>query len=118
MLTNAMTPRAPQDPASRVRVGMIGTGMMAQYHLRQMLGRPDTVVAAVCEPSPAAYEGAVAAFRAAGVIPPPNEPDWRRFLEMHGQAGTLDAVVIITPHVLHFDMATAALEAGLDVLLE
>ena len=92
--------------------------MMAQYHLRQMLGRPDTVVAAVCEPSPAAYASAATVFRAAGAMPPPNEPDWRRFLEMHGRAGTLDAVVIITPHVLHFDMATAALEAGLDVLLE
>ena len=30
----------------------------------------------------------------------------------------LDAVFIITPHVLHFAQAKACLEAGLDVLLE
>ena len=108
----------PEAAATPVRVGMIGTGKMAYYHLTEMLGRPDTVVAAVCEPSPAAYERAMATFVAAGAPLPPNEPDWRRFLDTHGRAGTLDAVVIITPHVLHFDQATAALDAGLDVLLE
>ena len=30
----------------------------------------------------------------------------------------LDAVIILTPHALHFEQAAAALEAGLDVLLE
>jgi len=33
-------------------------------------------------------------------------------------ADQLDAVFIITPHVLHFAQATACLEAGIDVLLE
>ncbi len=118
MRTQAKALPAPEIRASPIRVGMIGTGKMAHYHLTEMLGRPDTVVPAVCEPSPAAYERIKATFLAAGAPVPPNEPDWRRFLDAHGRAGTLDAVVIITPHVLHFEQATAALKAGLDVLLE
>src|SRR4029079_9102711 len=87
-----------------------------RYHLQSMLGREDTVVAAVCEPSPDAYAATAAAFLAAGQTAPPNEPDWERFIER--RAGDLDAVMIITAHVLHFAQATACLEAGLDVLLE
>jgi predicted dehydrogenase len=47
---------------------------------------------------------------------PPNEPDWQRFVETY--ADQLDAVVIVTPHVLHFAQAAACMEAGLDVILE
>ena len=112
------TPGGPAPSTDPVRVGLIGTGLMARYHLELMLGRADTVVAAVCEPSPAAYSTVSAQFQAAGLDAPPNEPDWRRFVETHGRDRTLDAVVIITPHVLHFEQAQAALEAGFDVLLE
>ena len=105
-----MTERSP------TRVGFIGTGMMAQYHLSAMIGRADTRVAAVCEPSEPAYARTRTKFESRAMTPPPNEPDWRRFIERF--ADQLDAVVIITPHALHFEQATAALEAGLDVLLE
>jgi len=101
---------------SPTRVGLIGFGAMARYHLQSMLGRADTVVAAVCEPSASAYAATAATFLAAGQPAPPNEPDWERFVA--DRAGDLDAVMIITPHVLHFAQATACLEAGLDVLLE
>ena len=63
-----------------VRVGLIGTGLMALHHLDTMVGREDTVVAAMCEPSPAAYDAAAAKVEAAGGPRPPNEPDWRRFI--------------------------------------
>ncbi|HYH93158.1 MAG TPA: Gfo/Idh/MocA family oxidoreductase, partial [Candidatus Saccharimonadales bacterium] len=104
--------------AAPIRVGVMGLGLMSSHHLQRLLGRPDTVVTGVCEPSAAAYEAAGMVFRTAGVEPPPNQPDWRRFLVEGASDGTLDAVVIITPHVLHFEQATQALEAGLDVLLE
>lgn len=99
-----------------VRVGIVGTGLMAHYHLGAMLTRDDTVVTAVCEPSLAAFETAAAEFSTRGLTVPPNEPDWTRFLERF--APELDAVVIITPHVFHSAQATESLEAGLDVLLE
>ncbi len=99
-----------------VRVGIIGAGVMARHHIRTMLGRDDTAIVALCEPSEAAVGAAAAMFTEHGLAVPPNEPDWQRFVERY--ASSLDAVVIITPHVFHAAQATACLEAGLDVLLE
>ena len=102
--------------AAPTRVGFIGAGVMARVHLAGMLRRDDTTVVAVCEPSPAAYAATAELFDRHGRPSPPNEPDWRRYLETW--AGELDAIVIITPHALHYSQADAALQAGLDVLLE
>jgi predicted dehydrogenase len=98
------------------RVGVIGTGLMSRYHFSTMLDREDTVVTAVCEPSEAAWAISAEAFTTRGMPLPPNEPDWRRFVER--LAPELDAVLIITPHAYHFEQASAFLEAGVDVLLE
>jgi predicted dehydrogenase len=89
---------------------------MSRHHLTTMLDREDTQVVAVCEPSAVAYDLAALLFTARGLDAPPNEPDWRRFVETY--AGVLDAVLIVTPHVLHHDQASTCLAAGLDVLLE
>lgn len=112
------TTATPVGYSRGVRIGMIGTGLMTLYHLTSMVGRDDTVIAAMCEPSAAAYEAAAARVEAAGAPRPPNEPDWRRFLDVTARELDLDAVMIVTPHALHFEQASAALEAGLDVLLE
>jgi len=103
------------DPR-RIRMGFIGSGGMARHHMAGMLRDDLAEIVAVCEPSSAAYASTVAIFRQAGVQPPVNEPDWRRFVERF--AGRLESVFIVTPHALHFEQATACLEAGLDVLLE
>jgi len=100
----------------RTRVGFIGGGVMARVHMNEMLPRDDTTIAAICEPSEQAYARVAELFYQHGRPAPPNEPDWRRFMETN--AGALDAVIIITPHAFHFEQATACLEAGLDVLLE
>ena len=100
-----------------VRVGIVGCGGMARYHLERMLKQQDTArVVAVCEPSSEAYAAASKLFTDAGLEPPPNQPDWSRFLADYGDR--LDAAFIISPHVYHFEQAKACLEAGLDVLLE
>jgi predicted dehydrogenase len=99
-----------------VRVGIIGAGAMARHHIRTMLGRADTELVALCEPSDAAFLATAEEFTARSAAVPPNEPDWSRFVECYASA--LDAVVIITPHIFHSAQATACLEAGLDVLLE
>src|SRR5262245_20951137 len=103
------------DPAP-TRVGFMGMGVMARFHLAEVLRRTDTEVVAICEPSPAAYAAAAELFDQHGRPLPPNEPDWQRFVSRF--ADQLDAVFIVTPHVHHFEQATACLEAGLDVLLE
>jgi predicted dehydrogenase len=102
--------------AAGVRVGFIGLGAMARHHLRGIVGRPGAEVVRVCEPSSDAYAAAASIFEQHGRAVPPNEPDWTRFIER--STGELDAVFIITPHVLHFAQASASLEAGMDVLLE
>jgi predicted dehydrogenase len=90
---------------------------MARHHLPNILRQQDTtVITAVCEPSQEHYEATAALFTAAGLEPPPNEPDLARLLNEHGP--DLDAAFIITPHVYHYDQAKACLEARLDVLLE
>lgn len=101
---------------SPTRVGFIGSGVMAREHLNEMLDRADTEVVAMCEPAEPAWAATIELFERHGRPVPSNEPDWRRFLERHGPE--LDAVVIVTPHAFHFEQATAALEIGLDVLLE
>jgi predicted dehydrogenase len=97
------------------RVTLLGCGGMARHHIRQMLKQQDTTaIAAICEPSAAAYAEAAAIFEEAGLTPPPNEPDLTRLLAAH----PLDAAFIITPHAFHHDQTVACLVAGLDVLLE
>ena len=104
-------------PDERVtRVGFIGAGVMARHHVDGMLGRDDTEIVAVCEPSPAAYAQLTELFDRHGRPAPENEPDWERFVARF--AGQLDATFILTPHAFHFDQAAACLEAGSDVLLE
>lgn len=103
--------------AKPVRPAIIGCGLMARYHIERMLQQLDTTcIAVVCEPSPEAYAAAGEKFTAAGLEPPPNQPDLQRLLADH--AGRLDAAFIITPHAYHHDQAKACLEAGLDVLVD
>jgi len=101
----------------RVRATIVGAGGMARHHIRQMLQQADTTeIPVVCEPSPAQYALTAEVFRAAGVQPPPNEPNLERLLRDYGDE--LNAAFIITPHAYHHDQTLACLETGLDVLLE
>jgi predicted dehydrogenase len=105
------------DSVQQVRATIVGCGGMARHHLRNLLKQQDTTdIAVVCEPSAEAYAATAEVFAAAGLQPPPNEPDLTQLLETWGPA--LDAAFIITPHALHHDQARACMEAGLDVLLE
>jgi predicted dehydrogenase len=105
------------DTKDRIRVVIVGCGSMARSHVRSMLRQQDTTqIAITCEPAPEAYAATSDVFTAAGVEPPPNEPDLKRLLSDFGDQ--LDAALIATPHVYHHDQAKACLEAGLDVLLE
>ena len=104
-----------------VRMAVIGAGGMARHHLRMLLAAPESVrrqvqIVALCEPLHEQYALAAAHFAEAGLPAPPHVPDLPALLRDF--AGALDAVFIITPHVLHHDQAAACLEAGLDVLLE
>ncbi len=102
---------------SIVRLGMIGTGGMARYHIHNILKQLDTTqIIAVCEPDKTQYQKAAEIFEAAGQPVPPNVKDFDSF--MAKSAKKIDAAFIVTPHNQHFPQAKALLEAGKDVLVE
>ncbi len=102
---------------SIVRLGMIGVGGMARYHISNLLKQTDTTqVTVICEPSGDNYEKAAEMFDTAKQAVPPCERDFDKFLKKH--AKDIDAAFIITPHNQHFPQAKALMEAGIDVLVE
>jgi predicted dehydrogenase len=114
-MKNLSQPNGAMMTPQLIRTVLIGCGGMARNHIRLMIQQAETTqITAICEPSQAAYDAAAALFVAAGLEPPPNQPDLKRLLNEHA----LDAAFIITPHVYHHDQTQACMEAGLDVLLE
>ena len=97
-----------------IRTGIIGCGGISHFHIHNMFQNPRTEIVGLCDPNPAAVEILIKEFTAARKLIPPNEPDIHKFLKSFD----LDVVLIATPHALHHDHTVAALEAGVDVLLE
>jgi len=98
--------------AELLRIGVIGAGNNGRNHATRLLDSPDCVVPAIADRNRAA-EAIVRAMHPKG-----GEPafftDYRQML----RDVALDAVVLSTPHALHHDQITAALERGLHVLTE
>ena len=98
----------------KVRTGIIGCGNISRFHVNNMFKNKDTEIVALCDPFQESIDILAREFTASKREIPPNEPDIQKFL----QSFDLDAVLIATPHAMHHDHTVAALEAGLDVLLE
>jgi len=93
-----------------LRIGVLGAGWFAsRRHLPDIQKHPDVTLAALCRRDPEALARLRDHFR-----PERTYTDWREMLE----TCPLDAVLIATPHALHYEQARAALERGLHVLLE
>ncbi len=118
MTTSAAPVTALSTSTQPVRVGVVGTGLIGRSHLSGMAGRPDTVIAAICEPRAENADAGVLEVTSRGGPVPVVEPDWERFIAVTAVEQRLDVVVLFTPHALHFEQARSALEAGIDVLLE
>jgi predicted dehydrogenase len=93
---------------SKVRVGVVGCGLVAQVmhlpHLREM---PDRfAVTAVCDLAAGPLEFAGAMF-----------PEARRLTDWHDVLGEVDAVLVLTAGS-HAPVAVAAAEAGVHVFVE
>lgn len=97
--------------SERVRVGLLGGGMIAQtVHLptlRRLQDRFELV--ALAEPSRTVRD--VLSARHGGL---PAHADWRELIERE----SLDAVIVGTPNGTHLDIVLGALESGLHVLVE
>lgn len=93
---------------AKLRVGLVGLGMMGRNHLRVISTHEATTLAAVADMDPAALEAAVSQTGAAGHADA---------LEMIREAD-IEAVVIAAPTTAHVPLALAAIERGLPVLVE
>ena len=99
--------------AEKIKFAVIGTGGMAQGHIEKLLTVPEVSLVAFADISDSSIEKTQKRHGdAAAEIP--IFSDYKLMLETVQP----DAVLIATPHTLHFPMAMDCLDAGCHVLLE
>lgn len=96
---------------NNIRVGFIGAGGIAHLHASQLLELGNVEIKAISDISTEAVEAFVTSFGLQGV------QQFEEYSDMLEQCD-LDAVIICSPHTLHFKQATNALNRGLHVLIE
>ena len=92
-----------------VTVGFIGAGYISDYHRAALRALPDVELRAICDLRRSAAERFAVAHGVPGVYDDLGEMLARE---------DLDVVHVLTPPNAHIDPARAALEAGVDVLME
>lgn len=97
---------------SKVRVGIIGTGGIAQGHIRRLLANPDAEIVGLCDIRPEALTSTKQRFPEIKDLP--EYDDYRKLIA----AGGLDGVIINTPHTTHYEQTMTSLDNGLHVLSE
>ena len=95
--------------SNKIRVGVIGLGIMGEQYTRIYHAHPYAEVAAIATRNPKRLEEVGDQY---GVRD--RYTDYRAMLD----EAQLDAVCVATPDFAHFEPVTAALEAGLHVLCE
>jgi predicted dehydrogenase len=92
-----------------VRIGIIGMGNIGKHHATYLLGGKVSrcELTAVCSTSPQKLES----YKQKGVK---VFDDGVQLIK----SGAVDAVIVATPHYQHMALGIAAMEAGLDVLIE
>lgn len=98
--------------AETIRVGAIGSGGNARGHMRRMQALDDVKLVAITDPSDKALKQAVKDVKGAKGLP--TFDDHTEMLE----EVEMDAVVISTPHTLHYEQIMDSLAADLHVLCE
>jgi predicted dehydrogenase len=95
--------------ATRARVGLVGAGWWSgRTHLPALAANPDAELVAVCDPDADRARAAASLF---GVPHPVTTVEEMLQLD-------LDCVLVATPHDAHHAPAAAALDAGVDVMVE
>jgi len=99
---------------SKIRLGIIGCGGMSGGHARRMKGIADVQIVSVCDLNTEITRDYID-NNLEEIEPRPEEYD--NIAKMFSDT-KLDAVAIVTPHVLHFQQGMQALDAGCHVLME
>lgn len=89
-----------------IRTAVIGVGYLGRFHAQKYASLPNSQLLGIADPSAAARTAVGAELKVAA------HEDYRDLL------GRVDAVSIVTPTALHFEVAKAFLEAGASVLVE
>ena len=97
---------------AELRVGLIGCGGNMTGHLRRLVDINDVSVVALSDPSADAV--GKMKDRVEEAVDLPHYEDHEEMISKEN----LDAVVISSPHTLHYEQIIAGLEAGLHVLTE
>lgn len=92
----------------KVRIGLVGVGIMGSLHAHDLATLRNTELAAVCD---------IDRSRADRIAGEHHVPAYYDYQEMLDKA-SLDAVMIATPHYFHTPISIAALGRGLNVLTE
>lgn len=99
---------------AKVRVGIVGCGGMAGAHARRLKGNPDAKIVALCDVS----EEICQRFIGHHLSDVKETPKVFTDPAMMYRKGRLDAVVIASPHTLHFEHGMQAIRAKCHVLME
>ena len=93
----------------QTRIGVIGVGgFCANYHLPHLLSRTDVEITAVCDEDAERLQALDDRLADAARF-----TDYRPLLDLD-----LDAILISTPNIYHFDQCQAALARNLHVLVD
>ena len=92
---------------TRLRVAVIGGGQWGRNHVRSVAGLAEAELAAVCDLNPAIREAMARQY-----------PGTRVTADVAEALDVAEAVVVATPASSHADLALAAIERGLPVLVE
>lgn len=95
-----------------IKIGVVGSGGIIKKHLGHLAGREDAGIVALCDVNSDNIQAAQDAFFKDK--PVNGYADSQEMYEKEN----LDAVIIATPHTLHYGQAVQALEAGCHVFLE
>jgi predicted dehydrogenase len=101
-----------KEKVTMVRIGLVGCGGNMTGHLRRLVGIKDAEVVALADPSPESV--ARMKERVPEAIDLPTYDSHEQMISKEA----LDAIVISSPHTLHYDQIVCGLESGLHVLTE
>jgi predicted dehydrogenase len=97
---------------TRIKLGIIGCGGIASYHLGHLIWIPEAKVMALTDTNKANIENLQGRFSQLS-----NCQVFSDYKDMMASV-ELDAVEILTPHTLHFQQAMDALDRGLHAIIE
>lgn len=90
----------------KLRTAVVGGGHFGRYHADKYASLPDSDFVGIVDPNPTTREAISSKHKVAG------------FADLGELFGKVDAVSVVVPTVLHFDVAIRLIEAGIHVLIE